>query len=184
MAVPPGNTVFTANDPNWKFLPSISEIKEQEFITLWDILSAAILPPITVGNIGWLAILVYIWALLKRSQCHCRPGWVIQFSIAWNKVWTQHKNYQLRWHNLHIVLRFLLGKARCPCGFRNKSYCIEYNDTIEETNLAISTSSLVNTPGIRTYPFSPTVSSLTISFMSRSRGSLWFGGGIDEYLIL
>ena len=81
-------------------------------------LSAAILPPITVGNIGWLAILVYIWALLKRSQCHCRPGWVIQFSIAWNKVWTKHKNYQLRWHNLHIVLRSLLGKARCPCGFR------------------------------------------------------------------
>ena len=77
-------------------------------------------PPIMVGNIGWLAILAYISALLKRSQCHWRPGWLIQFSIIWNgqsfllKITLTVVGKELT-EGLRIVLRSRWGKAKFPC---------------------------------------------------------------------
>ena len=73
-----------------------------------------------VGNMGWLAILAYISALLKRSQCHWRPGWVIQFSIAWRRH-SCHKNVlecsecNVYTANLHIALLSRWGRAKFPC---------------------------------------------------------------------
>ena len=51
IAVPPGNTVLTAIDPNWKFLPSISAImgRGSPRLLLFQFKYA---PPIMVGNIG------------------------------------------------------------------------------------------------------------------------------------